>query len=91
VRRACSVWDSNRLSRAVIFPQHKCGSCLRKSENDRHYRIDELTESFSVKDVTGQPLTYVYEPQRQISMNRLSRDEARRIAANIAKLPEFFP
>lgn len=38
-----------------------------------------------VKDASGQPLNYVYvedEPQR-----RLSRDEARCIAANIAKLP----
>jgi hypothetical protein len=38
----------------------------------------------------GQALAYLYfedEPQRQMSMKRLSRDEAFLIAVNIAKLP----
>jgi hypothetical protein len=40
--------------------------------------------------MTGQQIAYLYfedEPQRQMSMKRLSRDEAFLIAVNIAKLP----
>jgi hypothetical protein len=54
------------------------------------WSVDKLTESLVVKDATGQALSYVYfedEPQRQMSMKRLSRDEAFLIAVNIAKLP----
>ena len=49
-------------------------------------------ESLIIRDANGQALAYVYfedEPQRQRSMKRLSSDEARRIAANIAKLPDL--
>jgi hypothetical protein len=54
------------------------------------WSIEERQESFMVKDANGQALAYVYfedEPQRQMSMQRLSRDEAFLIAVNIAKLP----
>jgi hypothetical protein len=43
-----------------------------------------------VKDPNGQQTAYLYfedEPQRQMSMKRLSRDESFLIAVNIAKLP----
>ena len=55
--------------------------------------IEEHNRScFIVRDNNGQALAYVYfetEPGRRKAANLLTRDEARRIAANIAKLPEL--
>jgi hypothetical protein len=55
--------------------------------------ISEETDAcFIVKDTTGRVLAYVYyqeEPGRRTSANLLTKDEARRVASNIAKLPNF--
>jgi hypothetical protein len=45
-----------------------------------------------VRDANGQALTYVYyesEPGRRSAAKLLTREQARRIAANVAKLPQL--
>jgi hypothetical protein len=56
-------------------------------------RTAEVTPNcFIVRDANGQALSYIYyesEPGRRSVAKLLTRDEARRIAANIAKLPQL--
>jgi hypothetical protein len=57
------------------------------------WSFDEANNAcFIVRDHNGQALAYVYfedEPGRRAAASLLTKDEARRIAANIAKLPEL--
>jgi hypothetical protein len=55
------------------------------------WSVEELNDAcFVVRDHDGQQLAYVYfeeEAGRRSAAKLLTKDEARRIAANIAKLP----
>ena len=56
------------------------------------WTFDDNGACFIVKDSSGQALAYVYyeeEPGRRSAAKLLTRDEARRIASNIARLPDF--
>ena len=55
------------------------------------WSVEEQDACFVVRDANGQQLAYVYledEPGRRSVAKLLTRDGARRIAANVAKLPE---
>jgi hypothetical protein len=56
------------------------------------WSVDEADACFIGRDANGQALAYIYfeeEAGRRAATRLMTRDEARRIAANIAKLPEL--
>ena len=56
------------------------------------WSVEETDACFIVRDANRQALAYVYcgeEPGRRAAAHLLTRDEARRIALNSAKLPEL--
>ncbi len=63
---------------------------------DRHFpppwTVETIHGGLKVCDANGQSLAYVYsreDPADAVTAHVLTPDEARRIASNIAKLPEL--
>jgi hypothetical protein len=65
---------------------------VRRGAFPPRWAIEEQSACFIVRDHSEQALAYVYfedEPGRRSAAKLMTRDEARRIAANIAKLPDL--
>jgi hypothetical protein len=56
------------------------------------WKLEEQDESFQIRDAADRILGYVYfedEPTRRNFSKRLSKDDARRLAQQILRLPEL--
>lgn len=56
------------------------------------WQVEQIPGGFKVLDANGQSLVYVYARETQAQADTakvLTMDEARRIAANVAKLPDL--
>jgi len=56
------------------------------------WKVEQIPGGYPVKDANGQSLAYVYGRETRADADTahvLTMDEARRIASNIAKLPNY--
>jgi hypothetical protein len=56
------------------------------------WRVEQISGGYKILDANGQSLAYVYGRETRAdadTANVLTMDEARRIASNIAKLPNY--
>jgi hypothetical protein len=56
------------------------------------WRVDKIPGGYVVRDANGQALAYVHSRENEAEARQaktLTSDEGRRVAANIARLPEL--
>jgi hypothetical protein len=83
-----SPWLQNKEAGAIEWPGPGLPPFPR-----RPWSAEVTPNCFIVRDANGQQIAYVYyesEPGRRSAAKLLSKDEAGRIAANIATLPDLF-
>jgi hypothetical protein len=84
--------NDNAYQEANIDLDQKNNFAMHNRRFPPPWSVDELEACFVVRDHSGQALAYVYfedEPGRRSAAKLLTKDEARRIATNIAKLPQL--
>jgi hypothetical protein len=78
------------LVKAQLIPGHRMPEGSRRFPPP--WRADRTPHGYVVRDANGQELAYSYSRENEVEALQakvLTKDEARRIAVNIARLPEL--
>ena len=91
-RRNCEIPGSSWVPCIWGQPLKKYQTDMSDRRFPSPWTVEKIAGGFKVIDADGQSLAYVYSRETKDAANIagvLTEDEARRIAANIAKLPKL--